>query len=109
MSAFEVEFARNAVVDFDETVDWYEARSMDAARRWIEGVERALSELELAPERFPAARESAKLGLPLRECAFGAGRRLTHRMLFTIRPGKVVVYAIHHVSRQDLTFDDLIS
>jgi plasmid stabilization system protein ParE len=81
MSAFQVEFTRNASADFDDAVDWYGERSIEVAARWIEEIEKALDALEQTPHRFPPARESAKLGVPLRELAIGAGKRLTHRMV----------------------------
>jgi plasmid stabilization system protein ParE len=108
MSRYEVEFVRRAVADFNEAVDWYSKRSIDAADKWITAVEKALDALEQNPQQFPRAREESELGIALHEHAFGAGRRLTHRLIFAIRPNKVVVYAVHHASRRDLTIDDLL-
>jgi hypothetical protein len=39
--------------------------------------------------------------------AFGAGRRRTHRAVFAIRPDKIVVYRIQHLSQRDLSVDDI--
>lgn len=108
MRAYEVEFTRRAVADFDEALIWYGERSADAAYKWIAAIERTLDSLEQDPRRFPRAREDSLRGAMLHECAIGAGRRLTHRLIFAIRPDKVVVYAVHHVSRKDLTLDDLL-
>lgn len=108
MRSYEVEFTRRAVADFDEALLWYSDRSVDAANKWIAAIEAALDALEQSPQRFPRAREDGLRGTTLHEGAIGAGRRLTHRLIFAIRPGKVVVYAVHHVSRKDLTIDDLL-
>jgi plasmid stabilization system protein ParE len=108
MRSHEVEFTRRAVADFDEAILWYSERSADAANKWIAAVEGALDALEQHPQRFPRAREDGLRGTTLHECAIGAGRRLTHRLIFAIRSDKIVVYAVHHVSRKDLTLDDLL-
>jgi plasmid stabilization system protein ParE len=108
MKSHEVEFTRKATADFDEALFWYRERSDEAASKWIAAVEGALDVLEQHPQTFPRAREDGMRGTSLHECAIGAGRRLTHRLIFAIRPDKVVVYAIHHVSRKDLTIDDLV-
>lgn len=108
MRSFEVEFTKRAVADFDDALRWYSERSADAAEKWIAAVENALDALEQNPRRFPLAREDGLRSVNLHECAVGASRRKTHRLIFAIRPAKVVVYSIYHASRKDLTVDDLL-
>jgi plasmid stabilization system protein ParE len=105
---YAVEFTKRAAADFDEALQWYRIRSLEAANKWIVAIERALDALERNPEQFPIAQEDGLRGLTLRDCAIGGGRRITHRMIFAIRPSKVVVYTIWHTSRGDLTLEELL-
>jgi plasmid stabilization system protein ParE len=108
MSGFEVRFTRQATVAFDETLDWYKARSLEAARKWLAAVELALDKLEEDPYRYPRAAEDDLFPTPLYQYAFGGGRKLTHRMVYVIRPQAVVVHAIRHLSQDALSLDDLL-
>ena len=68
---------------------------------WYQAMMEALLTLELNPERYPSAIEASKLGTELRQLMFGSGRRITHRVIFAIRPAGVVVYAIRHVAQDE--------
>jgi len=101
-------FTRRATEDFESTRSWYEQRSIDAARKWVEAVEKALGSLERDPDRFQRISDKGEFPMLLQELDFGSGHRLTHRMVFTVRPNKkVVVYAIRHLSQRELSPDDL--
>jgi plasmid stabilization system protein ParE len=104
----DVVFTRRAEADFDDTHRWYAARSLSAAANWLDAVERAIDQLESAPERLPLAPESDLFPIELRQLVFGGGRKQTHRLVFTIRPGKVVVYAVRHLAQRELSIDDLL-
>jgi plasmid stabilization system protein ParE len=108
MSAFEVRFTRRATAAFDEALDWYKARSIHAAGKWIDAVDLALDRLGKNPHRYPRAAEDGLLAATLHQYTFGAGRRLTHRMVYAIRPNLVMVYSIRHLAQGPLTIDDLI-
>lgn len=108
MSRFEVRFTRRATAAFDEALQWYEARSLDAAHKWVAAVELALDRLERDPHRYPRAAEDGLLPAPIHQYAFGGGRKLTHRMVYAIRPDAVVVHSIRHLSQDALSLDDLI-
>jgi plasmid stabilization system protein ParE len=43
-----------AVAEFNEAVDWYAARSYDAALGFIAAIEATIEKIVAAPERFPA-------------------------------------------------------
>jgi plasmid stabilization system protein ParE len=80
---------------------------MAEASRWLEGMESAIQSLAEHAERFPLATESTEFDFPLRQMSFGVSRRPTHRVLFSVHDDRVLVYAVRHLARQDLTPDDL--
>jgi plasmid stabilization system protein ParE len=82
-------------------VAWYAERSPAAADRWYNGFQKVLASLADNPQRFPIAREDSRFPIELRQLNYGSGHRKTHRILFTIRPTAVVIYAVRHVAQQD--------
>lgn len=108
MSGYEVRFTPRATAAFDETLEWYGRRSSAAAEKWIAAVELALDHLESDPLRYSRATDQTQLPVMLRQYSFGAGRRLTHRMVFGIRETVVIVYTIRRLSQDVLTIDDLL-
>lgn len=101
-------FTRQATAAFDESLEWYKVRSLEAARKWVAAVELALDKLETDPHRYPRASEDGLFTAPLHQYAFSGGRKLTHRMVYVIRPQAVIVHAIRHLSQDALSLDDLI-
>jgi plasmid stabilization system protein ParE len=59
-----IEYLPSARRDFDESFDWYAARSTQAAIHFAEAVDAALSAVATDPERFFAVDESASGVLP---------------------------------------------
>lgn len=102
-----VSFTDRATRDFDETLTWYRRQSRDAAEKWIDAVEAVIEQLETGSEVGSLAPESERLQLQLLQIAFAAGRKLSHRMVFAIRDHAVTVYAIRHLARGELVFDEL--
>lgn len=86
---------------------WADNRSREEAAHWLEGMESAILGLAQDAERFPLAPESAAFDFPLRQMNFGVSRHPTHRVLFSIQHERVLVYAVRHLSQQDLTPYDL--
>ena len=86
---------------------WSENRSLDQALRWLAGFERALASLAKNPQRCERARESDEFDFVVRELRYGLKNRPTHRALFEVRGGEVLVYAVRHLSQRDITPDDL--
>ncbi|HBE67547.1 MAG TPA: hypothetical protein DDW52_05290 [Planctomycetaceae bacterium] len=59
----------------------------------------ALDTITSNSESFPLARESEELPLQVRQMLYGAGKRKTHRILFAVRPDRIVVHRIRHVAQ----------
>jgi plasmid stabilization system protein ParE len=87
-------------------VAWYSNQSPAAANRWYDGLVEKLASLTEKPDRCTFARENSRFPIELRQLNYGSGRRLTHRIIFTIRPKSVVVYSIRHVAQQDWRPED---
>ena len=104
----DVIFTRQAEAEFDEASGWYAARSVSAAEKWLDAIERIIDQLEVDPHRFPPAIECQAFPMPMQQATFGGGRKATHRLVFAIRPDKVVVYAVRHLAQRELSPDDLV-
>ena len=105
---YEVRLTPRAERQLNDAVDWWaEHRSAEQASRWHAGIVAAMQSLTINPQRCPLARENRSIPIEIRELNFGLGRRPSHRVIFSIRPEYVVVYAIRHIAQSDLTLDDL--
>jgi plasmid stabilization system protein ParE len=82
-------------------VAWYTERSQIAADRWYAGFLMILRSLAENPQRCPLALESPRFPIELRQHNYGSGRRVTHRIIFAIRPDTVVVHAVRHVAQEE--------
>lgn len=91
----------------NEAADWYAERSRGVADDWFNGIVSSINELSTEAERFGLARENNVLPCEMRERNFGLGKRITHRILYSIRPEKIVVHHIRHVAQRDITEADL--
>ena len=98
---YDVVLTDEAKQDSRAAVAWYAKRSQIAADRWYAGLLKILDSLKVDPQRCPVADENSRLPIELRQLNYGSGRRITHRIIFTIRSTSVVVYAIRHVAQQD--------
>ncbi len=73
------------------------------ARRWTQGLMRALAGLETFPRRYPVAREATLFEqVVLRQMVHGS-----IRVLYVVQEAEVVVLHARHASRQDLGPEDL--
>lgn len=88
---------------------WAEHRSRDQAARWFNGFIEALQSLGDNPLRHALAPESHLFPHEVRQLNYGLGAAPTHRALFTIRPDKIYVFLIRHLSRDSVTPDDLVT
>lgn len=91
----------------DQALWWSENRSAEEAFRWLEGFERALSELAHNPERCSVARESTACDAVIRELHYGLGNKATHRAIFEARNDEVIVYCVRHLAQRELLPGDL--
>ncbi|MBI3837036.1 MAG: type II toxin-antitoxin system RelE/ParE family toxin [Planctomycetia bacterium] len=85
---------------------WAQHRSASQAARWYNEFARALVILAENPERWPLSAESGVFPVEIRDLRFGAGSRPTHRAVFTIRDGLILVLAIRHLAQRALETDD---
>ncbi|REJ67483.1 MAG: type II toxin-antitoxin system RelE/ParE family toxin [Planctomycetota bacterium] len=91
-----------AEADLREIANWWATnRSSEQAGRWLDGILEAIGSLSENPDRRPRAREDRRHRYELRELHFGLGSRATHRVIFTIRPEKVVVLTVRHLAQDD--------
>jgi plasmid stabilization system protein ParE len=86
--------------------DWYAEKNPKVADDWFNGVVTAMDSLATKAEQFPLARENDEFPFALREMLYGLGKRKTHRVLFVIRPDKVVVHQVRHVAQRNMTTDN---
>jgi plasmid stabilization system protein ParE len=94
--------------DIQGAYDWWaENRSLEQANRWYLGIRVAIRSLRKNPQRCPLASESDLLTQGIRQLNFGLGHRPTHRIVFTIDSGTVVVLRIRHTSQDVLSLDEL--
>ena len=77
--------------DFDESFDWYAARSVQTAARFASAVDISLSAITVDPKRFAAIDESH------RECPVG---RFPFRIVYRVTADRIVVVAIAHAKRR---------
>lgn len=87
---------------------WAQNRSVEQARQWLDGFERAIDRLAKDPQAHPLATEDAAFPFELRQFAYGLRNKPTHRAVFEIRGRDVIVHGVRHLARQDLTPEDLI-
>lgn len=104
---YDVVLTENATQQLDEACAWYDQNAPDIAADWYNAFLDALIHLEDNPEQHGLARESSRFPFQIRELLFGLGKQLTHRAVFTLHREKVVVRSIRHLSRKDLSEDDL--
>ena len=62
----------------------------------------AASSLAADPSRSALAAENDRFPYEIRQLNFGIGPKSTHRLLFTVRPGKVVVLRVRHLAQQPI-------
>lgn len=86
-----VEFLPAARRDYDESFDWYAARSPLAAVRFTNAVEFALSQIAADPERFAAVDDIH------RGCAL---QHFPYRVIYRVHMDQIVIVAVAHAKRQ---------
>lgn len=105
---YRVVVTRRAERDMQDAAAWWATnRSPEQANRWLSSLERHLQSLSQTPTRCAAAAENERFPFELRELHYGAGRRSTHRILFTIADELVLVLAIRHAAQDRLRPEDL--
>jgi len=94
--------------DVDSTCNWWSANhSAEQAKHWYQKFVMTIDTLKSQPERFAYAEENEKLPVDLRQVNFGLGRKLTHRVVYTVRPDMVLVFRVLHLAQRELSVEDL--
>ena len=86
-----VEFHPGAQTDYDESFDWYAARSRQAAMLFATAVDESLGRIQRDPSLFHA------LDSQHRECLL---KRCPFRIIFRIMGDRVIVIAVAHAKRR---------
>ena len=86
---------------------WAKHRSADQANQWLQGILAAIEGICENPARYSKYSESQRFPFDVREMHFGLGRRVTHRVLFTVRPECIYVLMVLHLARDAVGPDDL--
>ena len=93
--------------DIDDICTFLAGRcSATAVEAWYNGCMQAIRSLATNAERCSRARESARLGVDLRQLLYRRHQSV-HRLLFVIRDDAVRVVHIRHSARAEMTLEDL--
>jgi toxin ParE1/3/4 len=103
---FRVRLSSLAKADLDAALDYIHSHSPERARRWLDGLENAISSLKTLPQRCPVIPEADELGITMRHLLYGQ-RAALFRIVFYIEEDEVFVLRIWHGSRHRLTIEDL--
>lgn len=88
----EVKFHPEAEAEYDEARDWYEARSHQAAERFVTETDRVVKSIATAPGIFPMTRKGYRLALL---------HRFPYSLIYKERPDGILIVAVAHSSRFD--------
>jgi plasmid stabilization system protein ParE len=86
----------------DQFAWWSENRSLQQARRWFEGIRRAINSLAANPDKRPKAPEDGRWPFTIRQLVFGLGRTPSHRAVFRIDREHVIVLRVRHLAQDEL-------
>ncbi len=84
-----------------------ENRSTEQAARWYRAFDLGIDRVSKAPKSCPESPENAVFPYEIREFYFGAGSRPTHRVVFTVRKGAIVILAIRHLAQREMQSDEI--
>ena len=104
---YEVVLSDGARRQLEAACAWYVQNAPHVATRWYNSFRDALALLEENPERFSLARENDAFPDEIRQLLYGAGKKKTHRAVFSTHGGRVVIRSIRHLAQRDLQAGDL--
>jgi plasmid stabilization system protein ParE len=102
---FRIELAATAKADIRSQAQWLsENVSPAAAKKWLDGLYKAIDTLQIRPLRCPVAGESDKFTEEIRELLYGerGKRKHKHRIIFSVKEDAVYVLYVRHTARDDL-------
>lgn len=79
---------------------WVRNHSSERADEWFDGFARAVYLVSENPERFPLAGEDDIFSPEIREFSYGPGKHPTHRAVFTIDEGAILILRVRHLARK---------
>jgi plasmid stabilization system protein ParE len=99
---YAVELTGRAERDLKKLLEYIEVLNSPSARRWFNGLEKAIYGLDRFPRRCSLAREARKEGHPIRQLLYGK-KPGVYRVLFEIQEltRRVRVLAIRHGARDE--------
>lgn len=97
-----VQLTERAQRQIEKIYEWYAIRASAGAERWYAALLDCLHSLLQQGENCPVAAESEQFPVELREAVFGVRKRVTHRVLFVLRPESIVIYAVRHLAQDDV-------
>jgi len=105
---FVIQLTDLAEADIERAFIWWaKNRSLTEAKTWYKEVYRAIETLRVLPERCAVVTETKLSISGARQIAFGIGTRPTHRIIFVIKGGEVVILRIRHHAQDSLELEDL--
>ena len=108
MSRYQVVLTKSAGRDIEAAYAWWsDHRSKSQADTWYRRIHAAIQTLAERADGCAKSPESDLLPTGLWQLNFGVRSRPTHRIVFTIDAGRVVVLRVRHVAQRDLTIVDL--
>jgi toxin ParE1/3/4 len=106
--AYHIEFPERAARDLEALYVEKDAAESQAASRWYNGLEEAVSALAVYPHRCPAAPEARKLRRELRHLLYGKKPHV-YRVIYEVdeRRQTVWVLTVRHGARRKLKTSDV--
>lgn len=106
--SYAVRVTKPANRDIDSITFWWtENRDARQARRWYNGILRALGILAKRPMANEIAPEIQFTRREVRQYHYGIGGKSTHRILYTVDGGDIVVLRVRHLAQDILSSEDL--
>jgi plasmid stabilization system protein ParE len=97
-----------AQADIEAAYLYIRERAPATADRWLDGLEKAIAELDRLPKRCGLARESKEFTEEIRQFLYGRGY-WKYRILFVIRGKAVRVLHVRHGAQRAMRADEIES
>src|SRR5207237_6061038 len=102
-----IRIVERARADVDSIFTWLAPRSVRGAISWYLAFRRAIDRIGDAPESFPEAAESHRLGRQLRQALFKTRRGRTYRIVFEVSATEVMILRLRGPGQAPLRPRDL--
>lgn len=95
-----------AELDIEATFLYLRDRSPSSARKWMDGIHKAIKSLARMPGRFGLARESSEFTEEIRQIIYGR-RSGRYRILYIVRGRTVHILHVRHGAQDELPTEEL--